>query len=64
MAVMPATQTNWTTLIAKRLRKEGEEVTRCELPRRWVDLIHYLDEQERMREERQAEARRKDQPKQ
>jgi hypothetical protein len=49
---MPATQTNWTTLIAKRLRKEGEEVTNAELPRRWVDLIHYLDEQERRREDR------------
>lgn len=34
-------------LIAKRLRSEGDDVTREALPTRWVDLILYLDEQER-----------------
>ena len=34
-------------LIAKRLRDDGANVTREALPARWVDLILYLDEQER-----------------
>ena len=29
------------------LRVEGEDLTHAPLPRRWVDLILYLDEQER-----------------
>ena len=35
--------------IAKRLRGEDEHITREPLPERWVDLINYLDEQERKR---------------
>ena len=42
--------------IGKGLRRRGEDITQEPLPRRWVDLIHHLDEQER----RQAEGR--DQP--
>ena len=34
-------------LIAKRLRDDSEHVPHEPLPRRWVDLIRYLDEQER-----------------
>jgi hypothetical protein len=34
-------------LIAKRLRDDGDNVTQEALPARWVDLILYLDEQER-----------------
>ena len=34
-------------LIVKRLHDEGEHVVREALPLRWVDLIHYLNEQER-----------------
>ena len=34
-------------LIVKRLRDDGDNVTREALPARWVDLILYLDEQER-----------------
>jgi hypothetical protein len=60
---MPATESNWINLIGKRLRKESEEVAQAELPRRWVDLIHYLDEQERKREAQQAETRQEDQRK-
>ena len=52
---MPITETNWTRLIGKHLRKESEDVTRDELPRRWIDLILFLDEQER---ERDRNARR------
>ena len=33
--------------IGKRLRGQGEDITHEPLPRRWVDLIHHLDEQER-----------------
>ena len=34
-------------LIVKRLHDEGEHVVHEGLPRRWVDLIHCLNEQER-----------------
>jgi hypothetical protein len=33
-------------LIVKRLNDEGESVAHEVLPRRWVELIRYLDEQE------------------
>ena len=33
--------------IAKRLRDDHENVTREALPKRWVDLIHCLNEHER-----------------
>jgi hypothetical protein len=39
-------------LIAKRLRDDGEHVAHEPLPRRWIELIHYLDEQERKSLER------------
>jgi len=35
------------SLIAKRFREDSEQVTRAPLPKRWVDLILHLDEQER-----------------
>ena len=31
----------------KKLRGQGEDVGSEQLPRRWVDLIHHLNEQER-----------------
>ena len=40
------------SLIAKRLREDGEQVTQEPMPTRWVDLILYLDEQERKTRER------------
>ena len=39
-------------LVAKMLREEGESVTSAPLPKRWVELIHHLDEQERKNFER------------
>jgi hypothetical protein len=39
--------------IGKRLRGQGEAITHEPLPRRWVDLIHHLDEQERKRSQHQ-----------
>ena len=42
--------------IGKRLRHQSNDITQEPLPRRWVDLIRYLNEQER----KQSEAR--DQP--
>ena len=39
-------------LIAKRLRTTSEGVAREPLPERWVDLIKYLDERERMEQAR------------
>jgi hypothetical protein len=46
---MPAPNENWLGLIAARLRGESEVLTGEPLPRRWVDLIRHLDEQERKR---------------
>lgn len=34
-------------LVAKKLRDRSVSVTQEVLPARWVDLIHYLDRQER-----------------
>jgi hypothetical protein len=33
--------------IGKRLRHQSSEITQEPLPQRWVDLIHYLNAQER-----------------
>jgi hypothetical protein len=50
-------------LIAKRLRGESEEAAREQLPQRWVDLIRYLDEQERARERvQQTEIKGRERP--
>jgi hypothetical protein len=49
----------WYSLIGKKLRderKSAEEST----PRRWVDLIRYLDKQERRTEREQGRERPKD----
>jgi hypothetical protein len=42
-------------MIAKTLRAKSEDITHEPMPERWVDLIRYLDEQERKRAA-QAEA--------
>jgi hypothetical protein len=39
-------------LIARRLRTDGEGVASEPLPERWIDLIKYLDAQERRSSER------------
>lgn len=39
--------------IGRALRVDGDAITRAPLPRRWVDLIHHLDEQERKRSQDQ-----------
>ena len=49
-------------LIAKRLRTASEDVAREPLPERWVDLIKYLDEQERRSRERAEQARSEKRP--
>jgi hypothetical protein len=54
---MPPIETNWVKLFGKHLRRESEESTRDELPRRWIDLIQALDERERKRDVRAAEDR-------
>jgi hypothetical protein len=35
--------------LGKALHGHGDDITHEPLPRRWVDLIHHLDEQERRR---------------
>jgi hypothetical protein len=51
---MPAIEANWMNLIGERLRADGATITREELPRRWVDLLQYLNERERQRGEGEA----------
>jgi hypothetical protein len=41
--------------LGKVLRAQSEDITRAQLPRRWVDLTRYLDEQERKRAKRSPE---------
>jgi hypothetical protein len=53
-------QEKWFNLIGKKLRDESKNVAQEPLPRRWVDLIRYLDEQERQRECERALARPRD----
>jgi hypothetical protein len=50
---MPGIETNWMNLIGARLRADGAAIAREELPRRWIELILYLNERERQREERE-----------
>jgi len=38
--------------IGKRLRRQSNDITQEPLPRRWVDLIRYLNEQEKAVEAR------------
>jgi hypothetical protein len=44
--------------IGKALHDRYDALTREQLPSRWVDLIHYLDDKER----EQADARRETEP--
>jgi hypothetical protein len=41
--------------LGRTFRGHDEDITHEPLPRRWVDLIHFLDEQERKRSDRQPE---------
>jgi hypothetical protein len=41
--------------LGRTLRGHDEPITHEPLPRRWVDLIHFLDEQERTRSPSQPE---------
>src|SRR4051794_11426389 len=44
-------------VVVKMLREEGESVTSAPLPKRWVELILHLDEQERKNSERSKSTR-------
>jgi hypothetical protein len=44
---MPVIETNWIKLIGQRFRSESD--ARDNLPRRWIDLVRFLDEEERKR---------------
>ena len=46
---MPVIETNWIKLIGQRFRGESDALTRDKLPRRWIDLVRFLDEEERKR---------------
>ena len=49
-------QHEWLKVIGENLRGGGEDIVREALPRRWVDLIRYLDEQERRSREYRTDA--------
>jgi hypothetical protein len=42
--------------LGKTLRGHDGGITHEALPRRWVELIHFLDEQERKQSDRQRDA--------
>ena len=48
--------------IGKHLRGQDDDIAREPLPHRWVDLIHYLNEQERHSRRRQPEAQPRERP--
>ena len=45
-----ATQSTILQQLGKALHVRFDEITREPLPQRWVELIHYLNEQERISE--------------
>ena len=52
----------WARL-GKAMQSQAVDATHEPLPRRWVDLIHHLDEQERRRSQcRQPEAESRERP--
>ena len=53
-------QHGWLKAIGKNLRGDDKNIAGEALPRRWVDLIHYLDEQERKRAKRSQPELRSD----
>ena len=48
--------------IGKQLRGQDKDFAREPLPRRWVDLIHHLNAQERRSQRRQPEAQTRERP--
>ena len=42
--------------LGKALHVRLDDITHEPLPRRWIDLIHYLNEEERKRSDRQPES--------
>ena len=47
--------------LGKLLHDQEEDITHEPVPKRWVELIHFLDEQERKRDEgRQRETKSRD----
>ena len=49
LAVMDHDPNAILNVIGKVLQSRDNDIVREELPKRWVDLIHHLDEQERKR---------------
>ena len=56
-------QHEWLKAIGKNFRRDDGDIAREALPQRWVDLILYLDEQERKRAQHlQAETKARARP--
>ena len=47
---MQQAPTSFLNLVTKALRANFDDVTNQPLPQRWVDLIHHLNERERIAE--------------
>jgi hypothetical protein len=60
---MAPTSEYWFGRIGKAWRARNEPITHEALPRRWIELLHYLDEQERGQSERSNSAPPADEPK-
>jgi hypothetical protein len=52
---MQQAPTSFLNLVTKALRANFDDVTNQPLPQRWVDLIHHLNERERIDAERQSD---------
>ena len=52
---MQQTPTSFLNLVSKALRANFDHIANEPLPERWVDLIHHLNERERIDAERQSD---------
>jgi hypothetical protein len=52
---MQQAPTSFLNLVTKALRANFDDVANQPLPQRWVDLIHHLNECERIDAERQSD---------
>jgi hypothetical protein len=51
---------SWYSLIGKKLREDSKDLAAESLPERWVDLILFLDEEERRAKGIDPDAARED----
>ena len=59
---MQQTPSSFLSSITKALRANFNEVANEPLPQRWIDLIHHLNERERIHAERRQDTPKRPQP--